>query len=193
MAPQRPLGAEVLDEISVLVRSGFYDEESILEIVCEEMHEPGELAPAAVSAAIDECSRLHVAEQAGWPAVTDCDRLERAFAALTKRGIIALENAGNTQSDGYSDFVERYEASKKKKAVIGYCFYHGQDLERAVRGEGLYLAFGPADPEDEEAAGARIGGMVKEELERTGLAVEWNGTFSKRIAVPTLVWQRRSR
>jgi hypothetical protein len=68
--------------------------------------------------------------------------------------------------------------------------YHGKDLERAVRGGGLYVAFGPVDPGEEETKGPEIGNIVREELERVGFHVDWEGTFAKRMHVPKLLWQR---
>ena len=64
----------------------------------------GELDTHDVSAAIDVEIARWEAEKQTWPTVTDCDRLDAAFAALNERGVIALQNAGYTQSDGYDDF-----------------------------------------------------------------------------------------
>ena len=48
------LAREALDEIAVLVRTGFHDKDRLIEIFCEEMYAPGELDPAEVSVAIEE-------------------------------------------------------------------------------------------------------------------------------------------
>jgi hypothetical protein len=185
------LAAETREEIAALVRSGFYDAERLLEIFCEEMYEPGELERDEVAAVIDVESARLAEERRSWPALTDCDRLTRAFAALNARGVIALENAGNTQSDGYDDCGQAYDEHPDRASVLGYCFYHGQDLERAVRGQGLHLAFGPVDPAEEATKGPVVGAIVRAELERAGLEVEWDGTFAQRIFVPGIVWRRR--
>jgi hypothetical protein len=185
MTPKTP------EVISTFVRTGFYDKKQLMTIFCEEMYEPGELDPDDVSSALDaELERLSI-EKKSWPSVTDCDRLDVAFLAINGRGVIALQNAGYTQSDGYDDFIEMYENSPNPDAVLGYCYYHAQDLDRAVRGGGLYLSFGPAKPSDEESQGPIIGRMIQEELERAGLSVSWNGSFKTRISIPEIVWQRR--
>lgn len=119
-----------------------------------------------------------------WPDVTDCDRLDAVFSALSSKGIVTLQNAGYTQSDGHSDVAEAYHDHPHKDRLIGYCFYHGQDLERAVVGEGLYLAFGPMDASREASEGPSIGALIAEELRRGGLEVVWDGTFDQRIFVP---------
>jgi hypothetical protein len=186
------LAEDVLEEIAVLVRCGFSTRDDLMTIVSEEMHAPGELSAAEVGAAIDDELRAHAEDQATWPAVTDCDRLAGAFAALATRGIIALENAGMTQSDGHDDFREAHANAADPSSIVGYCFFHGQDLRRAVRGGGLYLAFGPVDPKDEATKGREVGRIVQEELARAGLTVAWDGTFAQRIHLPHFVWRRRA-
>jgi hypothetical protein len=185
------LKPDVRDEIAKLVRAGFYDKKRLLQIVGEELYAPGELDPNDLAAAIDEEVAKHEAEKKAWPDVTDCDRLNAAFAALNKRGIIALHNAGFTQSDGYEDFRAALKSHPQRATVLGYCFYDSQDVEHAVQGEGLHLAFGPVRPKDEESKGPEIGRIVREELERAGLKVKWDGTFATRMSVPQFVWQRR--
>jgi hypothetical protein len=185
------LNADVLHEIDGLVRGGFEERARIIEILCEEMYAPGELDEADVIAAVDAAFTALAQDKATWPATTDCDRLDGVFAALNARGIIALQNAGYTQSDGYDDIRESYRGHSDRDTVIGYCFYHGQDLERAVQGEGLYLAFGPMDAKKEETEGPRIGAVIVEELTRAGFAVKWNGSFAQRICIPAIDWKRR--
>src|SRR4051812_3932854 len=93
-----------LSEIDAQVRGGFEARDRIIEIFCEEMYAPGELDPAEVEAAVDSAIAAHKAEQATWVGVTDCERLDAAFEAMNRRGVLALQNAGYTQSDGYDDF-----------------------------------------------------------------------------------------
>ena len=185
------LDANVLREINTLVRGGFEDGDRIIEILCEEMYEPGELPEDEVVAAVDDAFAALEKEKATWPRVTDCDRLDQLFDALNRQGIIALQNAGYTQSDGYDDVQQMYHEHPDPGGVVGYCFYHGQDLERAVHGEGLNLAFGPIDPQKEESEGPRIGALIVAQVKKAGFAVEWDGTFAHRILIPKLDWKRR--
>lgn len=185
------LDAELLSEIDWHVRAGFYDKPDLMRIICEEIYAQEDIDEALVSATIDSQIAALEEKKKNWPAVTDCDRLDSIFAALNKRGIITLQNAGNTQSDGYEDFRDEYEEHPDPASVVGYCFYHKQDLERALGGDGLYLAFGPVDPKEEESKGLEVGNMVREELQKAGLKVEWDGTFNERLKVRDFVWQRR--
>ncbi len=117
------------------------------------------------------------------------DRLDRAFEALNVQGIIALQNAGYTMSDGITEISE--ELHRRGRANIqGYCFCHGQDLERAVDGAGVMLAFASLD--DDPAHKQEVGRLVKEAMENFGFAVEWNGDPEKRLNLPAVDWKRRS-
>lgn len=185
------LDAEILLEIDWRVRAGFYDKSDLMRIICEEIYAREDIDEALVSKSIDVRIKKHEADQKVWPAVTDCDRLDSAFAALNKRGVIALQNAGNTQTDGYEIAEVYHEEHPNPKSVIGYCFYHNQDLERVVDGDVLYLSFGPVDPKEEASKGVEVGNIIREELQKAGLKVEWNGTFDDRLRVIDLVWQRR--
>jgi hypothetical protein len=177
-------------QLRTLVWSGFYEADEIFEIVTEYEEDLGSedaaWAQTAIARAIDERRQA----EKTWPSVTDCDRLDQAFAALDRAGIIALHNAGYTLSDGTSDVSEAYrERGGKSSGISGYCFYHGQDVERAVAGQGLDLAFGDID--GDAAKGVEIGRRIVAELTRQGLTVEWNGAIETRLFIPGFDWRRR--
>src|SRR5690606_22254313 len=71
----------------------------------------------------------------------------------------------------------------------GYCFYHGQDLERAVRGEGLLIAFQKIDKVSDSVS-KEVAKKIVEVLEQHGLRTEWNGKADARILLPDFKWQR---
>lgn len=185
------LEQETLVEISTFVRAGLYDRERIFEILLGDMYDPGDLDPEEVEIALDAAIAAHEADKQTWPAVTDCDRLDAAFTSLRTFGIIALHNAGLTQSDGYSDFQEALAEAPDKSRIEGYCFYSWQDLELAVAGDGLYLAFGPTNPREEVARGPAVGNIVASALRDAGLEVDWDGSFGTRIHLPRIDWKRR--
>jgi hypothetical protein len=74
---------------------------------------------------------------------------------------------------------------------IGYCFFHSQDIDRALDGEGLMLAFGHLDSEDPQD-GIAVGRTICDALRKEGFEVEWDGTAEQRINVPRLHWRRRT-
>ncbi|MDL5032045.1 hypothetical protein QRD43_09000 [Pelomonas sp. APW6] len=185
------LDPDILNDIDLLVRGGFEDRDRIVEILTEEMYEPGELDADVVASAVEAAVARHALDQQSWPAVTDCDRLDAVFSSLEGKGLIALQFAGHTQSDGFDDVSEVYQDHPDRAAVIGYCFYHSQDLERAVRGEGLYLAFGSMDASETSTGGAQVGALIAAELRAAGFEVRWNGSVDQRIFVPSIDWKRR--
>jgi hypothetical protein len=171
------------------VRSGFYTPTEIEEIVGQDIFD-GRLPAESLQAIIAQAYAQKQAEEVTWPDVTDCDRLDAVFETLEEQGIIALQNAGYTQSDGLSDMSEIYfEAGGEESGFTGYCFYHGQDLERVVDSGSLYLTFGATDGDD--TRGTEIGHRIKRELESAGFAIEWNGSIKMRLLVTGIRWQQR--
>ena len=132
------------------------------------------------------------AAEAEWPQTTDCDRLDRAFARLKAQRICALQYAGNTLDEGFdavSDAVN--EEGVPQDQYMGYCFFHSQDIDRALDGEGLMLAFGHLDSDDANDT-IPVGRLISEALQQEGWQVDWNGSAEQRIGVPGLRWQRRT-
>ena len=177
----------IADHIRVWARSGFYslpDIYSMIEDIMEADADERMLREFAESEL-----RAKLKEEAQWLAETDCDRLDKAFDALNNGGVIALQNAGFTMSEGYTEVTEAL-AEREPGEIRGYCFFHGQDLERAINGNGLTLAFG--DLADTPEGIVSVGELVKKEFEKHGFTVDWDGNPEKRIDLPNIVWQRRT-
>ena len=182
---------EMTTAIRDLVRAGFEDRDRIIEILCHELYKPGTLDPVVVSKEVDRAINTHERSKDEWPETTDCDRLADAFISLSAQGVIAMHNAGFTKSDGLAEFRNFFENHPSPEDVVGFCYYHSQDVERALRGGGLYIGFGPRPDEDEDTEGKKVGRMVATDLATAGLVVEWDGSFDARILLPNFVWQRR--
>lgn len=198
--PLRPQGRHMTEKtktdaaeaIRDLVWSGFYTASDIYETITEDVYERVEIDTAWVETEIQSEFARKAEDEKNWPAETDCDRLNRVFGTLNDAGIIALQNAGYTQSEGLEDVTQAYyDLGAARSGRDGYCFYHGQDLERAVNGQGIMLTFGDIDGDD--TRGVEVGRRIVAVLEDAGFAVKWPGTIQQRIEVPVLKWQRRSR
>lgn len=134
------------------------------------------------------------AAEAGWTPQTDCDRLDKAFDRLKARGICAIHfpASGYTMEHGHAAVEEVMEAAEDSQhRVVGFCFYHGQDIDRALGDEGLLLAFG-STVSHAGKDGIRIGQAICEALQQEGLQTRWDGKLSSRIHIPGLRWQRRT-
>jgi hypothetical protein len=185
--------AHVLSAIRRHVWAGTYDAEEIAIIVGEEFFPPGQADYDWLRARIEEAFRPKRAEEATWPAVTDCDRLDQVFETLQTQGIIVEQDAGLTKSDGLEIVTEAYEdaqADGEGEGIVGYCYYHGQDLERVMKCGDLWLAFGHFS--GKKKPGVDMGQRIKHALEAAGFAVEWDGSIGTRLLVKGLRWQRRS-
>lgn len=176
----------IADAIKVWIWSGFYEQDdlpSMMEDILDEDADQDLLMEFMTA----EWSRKQEEEKT-WPAHTDCDRLDAVFQDLTDVKIVALQNAGYTMSDGHSDVGEVLH-DKPKGYYQGYCFYHGQDLERVVNGQDLMLAY--ADLKDTEEGKKAIGKIVCDVLRKHGFTPVWDGNTAKRISVPGINWKRR--
>jgi len=177
----------ILQTIRTWVWSGFYSPDQVDEMIDDLLEDDSN--ETMLRAAIGpEFAAKAVAERA-WPATTDCDRLDEAFGALQSLGLIALQNTGTTMSDGMSDVSEELHR-RGPEGAMGYCFYHGQDLERAMAGNGLMIAFGAIN-EGTASETAEIGHLVKDTLERHDLVVAWNDDPETRLEIPEIDWKRR--
>ena len=174
------------------VAAGFDTPDEMIEMAIEwgadEYEGEEDLVPHA-RRLFEQVLAIHKREEANWPKVTDCDRLDAAFARLEEAGIVCRQNFSCCGTCGsYEIWEEMEEAQAQGVAVRGYAFYHVQDTESAIEGYGLYLGYGAT--EEGEAAALAVGHEIVEALNEAGLTTTWNGQWSRRIGV-TLDWKRR--
>lgn len=188
------LTAEVRAFVRPLVARGDRTFAEILEEAVEfllEEHEDADTKTVerTCEAEIDKALAAHLAAQASWPEVTDCDRLDRAFTALGARGIVARHDFTCCQTCGLAEIGDEIQSAVDAgDDVSGFTFYHAQDTDNATEGHGLYLTYGHLD--GSVANGVAIGRVVVDALREAGLETDWDGTFGKRIGV-RLDWKRR--
>jgi hypothetical protein len=190
--------SEALGSIRRYIWSGLYDPEEVTIILAESWFEPGQIRSNSTDvdwlrAEVEKEAARKRAEEATWPATTDCDRLDRVFETLEAQGILVEQDAGLTKSDGLEIVTEAYEDAKADgmgAGIVGYCYYHGQDLDRVMESGDLCLAFGDFLGDDER--GAEIGRRIQRALQDAGFTVEWSGSVRQRILVRSIRWQRRS-
>lgn len=105
--------------------------------------------------------------------------LDIVFRELTDVGLIALQDAGSTQSDGFEECAEEFHQCTNQESIIGFCFYTRQDLNRAKRTSELPLAIWGA-PEGKAKDTEKVTGIVVNAFEKAGVNVGWNGSGSMR-------------
>lgn len=180
------------DFIKVQVAAGYAPVDEIIEesidVFIDATLNPAALHIAARAIA-DQALTAHRGQESEWSMVTDCDRLDAAFAELETIGIVARQHFSCCGTCGAQEIHEEMDqAEKAGLAVRGFTFFHVQDTEHAVAGESLYLSYGAVTRDQVESVA--IGHEVVGALQRHGLSPGWNGKIAHRIALP-LVWQRR--
>lgn len=190
-ADLKRLTAEIREYVARQVAAGFDSADEIVNSAVEVYSDdqpPDVLRPIA-QRLTTQLVNEHVAAQANWPAVTDCDRLDRAFAELEASGIVARQNFSCCGNCGVAEIADEIHSEQETgKRIRGYTFYHMQDTENAADGGGLYLNYGAV--EDGEAAALNVANEIVEALNRHGLKTNWSGTWQQRIGV-SLDWKRR--
>ncbi|KPX34310.1 MULTISPECIES: DUF6891 domain-containing protein [Pseudomonas syringae group] len=176
----------IADSIKTWVWSGFYSAEEMNEMLEDIIEDDCDVI--ALKALIPRELQFKFDTERFWPQVTDCDRLDSVFYALHEAGICALSNAGYTMSDGYSEVAQAIHEAPEGH-YHGYCFYHGQDVERVVEGSELMIAFGSLD--DDPVHGVKVGQTVCAALKTAGFQVAWNESDEQRIEIHAMKWQRR--
>jgi uncharacterized protein DUF6891 len=184
---------EARDSIRFRVWSGYYDAHEVFDSIVDDVwFDRDEEDDKWLRSAIRREFQLKRKAERSWPAVTSCDRLDGVFEALRSQGILTRHRCGLTIQDGL-DVIHglQEEAGGKRSGLIGYCFYHLQDMEAAMWGEtGLWLAFGSFPPSRKGAVA--VGQTVRKEFERAGFMVDWDGTADTRLLLTGFRWQRRS-
>ncbi len=179
---------------------------------------PGPVMVEAARRVVDEVWRDRLVEESTWADAGDFARLERAFAALTRQGVVCRMDFTCCQTCGTAEIDD--ERTPLDSVIEGeypfeewaYTFFHQQDSEGLVEPDAtLYLsysAFRPApgvDPDvtarakdgDEDARDevvtfteTAVGEMVRDALVAEGLVVDWDGTPAQRIGVRVSEWRK---
>jgi hypothetical protein len=187
----RALLDEVYDYVRGQVAAGFATADAIVEAAIDTFGDeagPATLRPHA-QRFVREVFVTHLAEQAIWPTVTDCDRLDAAFAALEATGIICRQHFSCCGTCGSSEIWDEIATAQQAgRPTRGYAFYHVQDTASAVEGYGLYLNYGAV--ENGEGAALAVAREIVAALEHHGLRTTWNGQSARRIGI-ALDWKRR--
>jgi hypothetical protein len=191
----QPSDAELREDIAhlvlALVRAAFQPRSEVwlaLDDACEEAEDPDAMR-AFAAAELERLWTEQRALEAQWSERTDCDRLDQAFAELEATGIICRQDFTCCGTCGVAEMaLICTEISRAGRDPRGYAFYHAQDTEHAVAGDGLYLNYG--DLKGEERASLSVGREIVAVLKTHGLKPEWDESWANRIHVP-LTWRRR--
>lgn len=181
---------EALEQIQKDVLFGFYDEYSISETIHDMFYDVDNFDSDWLNAEISKQFTQHKNANPLWQKPTDFDKLVAVFDQLNKEKIVSLHKAGYTRQDAEGDCREIIdELSSLGINAKGYCYYHTQDLERAIgEEEMLFIGFDSVDYNDEVAT--EIAQRILALLQENGFQTSWDGTVKTRIKVQNINWQK---
>ncbi|MDR3056717.1 MAG: DUF6891 domain-containing protein [Dysgonomonas sp.] len=182
----------LFDHFLISIKSGFESLDDIITDALEAVEDEGwesEISEEWIKETLSIQYAKNESESKDWIHPTDTEKLHTVFDNLCKQKIVALHNAGYTQSDAIYDVQDVWQDLEDNGIKpVGYCYYHGQDLERVIETGTLCIGFyGEKEKNDKEAIiiGHKIVSLLKEQ----GFTIEWDGSASKRIEIHDFNWQ----
>ncbi len=185
----------IFESIYNQVRMGFLSLDEIKEAIIEEIEDnqfEEEISEEWAFTTIEKEHEILMIESKSWKSPTDTEKLIKAFDELCQSNIIALHNAGYTSSDGEYECVDVERTLREKgKKSDGYCYYHEQDLARAIAPiePSLMIAFQKVDNSD-DATTIAIGKRIVEILEKYDFQIDWDVTPTRKIEIVNFSWKK---
>ena len=176
---------EINYEIQILIKSGFYSDDEILEIIDDEFIEEDLSEDLILKLFLENKEKIGLIEEDS----EDFINLRNAFCDLTKEKIISIHNAGYDIEEGIQDSFELFTHLKNNKySPIGFCFYTFEDIENVIEDNRLCIAFG--DFEYDEEKGLKIAQKVAETLKVNGFDIDWNDSVDELIEIKNFCWKK---
>lgn len=177
---------EINFEIQLLIKSGFYDDDEIMEIIADEFIEE-DISDDLISKLLLE-NKENLEDLEGDS--DDFINLKSAFCDLTKENIISIHNAGYDIEEGIQDSFELFVHLRNNKYnPIGFCFYTFEDIENVIEDNALNIAFG--DFEYDEEKGLEIAKMIVSVLKSYGFEINWNESVDEIIEIENFNWKKQ--
>lgn len=182
----------IYDHFLISIKSGFESLEDIIDGALEAVAEEGwqrEISEEWIRETLTREYQKNLSESRSWTKDTDTSKLRKVFDLLCKQNILAVHSIGYDTSEAIYDIQELWNDLEDDGIhPIGYCYYHGQDLERVIETGELIISFsGIKEKNEKEAIG--IGNKVASALQDAGFTIEWNNSASDRIKVVDFKWQ----
>ncbi|MGJ8593314.1 MAG: DUF6891 domain-containing protein [Aquaticitalea sp.] len=181
---------EAIDQLKKDVLFGFEDGDDLLESISEMFYDETDFDEIWLKREIDIRLKNHQKESLNWEKPTDFERLVKSFDELNKNKIVSLHRAGYTKSDGEEDCSEIIDELKAIGITTkGYCYYHTQDLERAIGEEKmLFIGFDSYNRDAELAK--NVAEKIISVLNTNGFKTRWNGSIDTRIEILNIDWKK---
>lgn len=166
------------------VRFGFSMPDDIVERISDAFEDQDNFDHVWLEEYVANSYSAKIEESKLWSKPTGFDRLAEVFDELIKSRIVCLHKAGYTRQDGEGDCLEVVEELRRLgKQPVGFCFYHEQDLARAVDPEIGSLLLGYNSPTFREEDALVVAKTIVSALKRRNFIVSWNGSVDERIEI----------
>jgi len=181
---------EAIEQLEKDILFGFENGDDLLESISEMFYDEDDFDENWLKKEIEVRLKNHQTESLNWEKPTDFERLVKSFDELNEEKIVSLHRAGYTRQDGEDDCSEIIAELKEIGITTkGYCFYHTQDLERAIGEEKmLFIGFDSYNREDELAK--EVAEKIVEVLKKNGFNTKWNGSLDTRIEILNINWKK---
>ena len=168
---------EINYEIQLLIKSGFYSEDEILEIIDDEFIEEDISEDLILKLLLENKENIGGLEEDS----EDFVNLKRAFF---------IHNAGYDIEEGIQDSFELFTHLKNNKySPEGFCFYTFEDIENVIEDNLLSIAFG--DFEYDEEKGLEIAKKIVNVLNTYGFDIDWNESVDEIIKIKNFIWKKK--
>ncbi len=180
---------EIEYEITLLIKSGFYDNEEINEII-EEQFIDENLNKYKINNIINN-KNIEYEKSINKENLEYFNKLEQTFNILTeKHEIVCIHNAGFEFEEGVNDAIEIYtHLFNNKYTPKGFVFYTFTDIEYAIETNELFLSFG--DYKQDKNLALTIGKQIKKTLEENNLTVIWDENIDEQIQIKPFNWMKK--
>lgn len=159
----------------LLAKSGFFDEDEIIEIM-EEQFIDEDIDFSDFSVTLNDFDNINF------------NKLEKVFEALAAEDIVAIHNCGFDIEEGVADAFELFVHLKNNKFnPEGFCFYTFEDVEDAIWDDKLKITFGDFEGSEEKAL--EIGKIVAKCLSQD-FSIDWDETINEQIEISPFKWDK---
>jgi len=162
--------------LEILIKSGFYNSEEILEIIEEQfINEDINFDNLEISFSKNNNKNFK--------------KLEEAFIDLNKKNILAIHNCGYDFEDGVADSFELfYHLKNNGLHPDGMCFYSFEDIEEAILEGSLFLTF--ASFNDNKEKTIEIGKTIVNTLKEHRFTINWTESIDEFIEITNFIWDK---
>ena len=155
--------------INALSKSGFFNNDEIIEILEDEFIEEN-VDFSQFNISLNEFDNVNF------------NRLDNVFNLLVNENIVAIHNCGYDIEEGVNDAFELFVHLKNNNySPEGFCFYTFEDVEEAILESKLKITFG--DFENDENKALEIGKIVCNFLKSENFEINWDGTINNQIEI----------